>query len=1105
MRKLRVSLKRFVSLPDKENIAHVKPATRSGIEKHRKNQPIGFFPKNSMGYSPKLISLIKKCDSWSELHLGLTEINNRNPKEAGNIFEEFTKLYFLADREARAKFRNVWKYSEVPHEIRQKLDVRRKEHGIDLVFETKDKLLFAVQCKFKNDQSCKLSWTKDRLSSWLSGSQYSDGRILFTNASGVDSETERVARRKRFRFYSIADLLQIERGLIKNMLAIASSKPIGKPQIKKPRPDQKEAIEAVIKGFKTNDRGQLILPCGAGKTLVSLWIAEKLKAGRVLVLVPSLSLLKQIKDEWLQNQKTVVPYLCVCSDSTVDEARSKDHHEINSFEVDENVTTDPKVILKHLRRHPKSIIFSTYQSTPSLQRCLKRKSIKFDLAVCDEAHRTAGPIRDTFGLIHNNKHIPARRRLYMTATPRILSPQAKAMLKSEHLKLVADMSDPGLFGREFFRRSFADAIRLGILVDYKIISILVTDREVLSNISQRKLINKETSVDEVAHNVALRKAFRKYRISHAITFHSRVSGARSFVERHEKLFPNELNLDFVSGMQATSERQIKLTVFAKAKKSVLANARCLTEGVDVPNIDCVYFCDPRKSVIDIVQATGRALRKSRDRTKKKCGYIIVPTFHPESGNEEQVVNDTVFANLISVIRAMGSQDQRLMDEIKEVRLAKGKRKKIPTRIVIDLDEKINLGRAFSKESLERSIHLNVIEKIPVGWRSFEDARRFVQKIELSNADEWSDWAKSQDRPVDIPIAPDQTYRNKGWISWGDFLGTGNVAFRLRQYRKFGAAREFVRSLRLKSYSEWKQYCNGQLKKVKPLPPDIPKAPDQTYQDRGWVSWGDWLGTGSVASFNMKFRGFEAARKFVRKLRLVSRSEWERYCKSGKKPSDIPSIPNRTYASRGWVSWGDWLGTGSVAPFNRTYRPFKAARKFVHRKKLASVDEWIKYCKSGEKPDDIPSDPYRVYAGKGWVSYPDWLGNKNQYWRDFRSFHEARKYVRKLNFSSQKDWRLWVKSKARPLDIPSNPDKAYKNSGWISWGDWLGTGRTATKLVKYTTFKKARKFSRKLGLRSSSEWREFCNSGRKPANIPAYPDRSYSKAGWISWPDWLGKK
>jgi hypothetical protein len=212
------------------------------------------------------------------------------------------------------------------------------------------------------------------------------------------------------------------------------------------------------------------------------------------------------------------------------------------------------------------------------------------------------------------------------------------------------------------------------------------------------------------------------------------------------------------------------------------------------------------------------------------------------------------------------------------------------------------------------------------------------------------------------------YAESGWTSWGDWLGSGIVATRLRKYLSFSESRSFVRRLRLNSFADWRDYSKSGDK-----PKSIPAQPDRTYADAGWSGWGDWLGTKTIATRLRKYRSFTEARAFVRDLGLKSQTEWRKYVKSGKKPRDIPSAPHQVYAEAGWAGFGDWLGTGTVAPRWHQYRSFKQARNFARSLGLKSQMEWLDYTKSGKKPDDIPACPDQTYSTKGWAGIGDWLG------------------------------------------------------------------------------------------------------------------------------------
>lgn len=225
-------------------------------------------------------------------------------------------------------------------------------------------------------------------------------------------------------------------------------------------------------------------------------------------------------------------------------------------------------------------------------------------------------------------------------------------------------------------------------------------------------------------------------------------------------------------------------------------------------------------------------------------------------------------------------------------------------------------------------------------------------------------ASLEKKPPQIPNAPDQKYKAQ-WSSWGDWLGTGRIATHQRQYLPFEEAREFVRSLGLKSQAEWRQYANA---KNGAKPDNIPYKPERTYKD-DWKGMGDWLGTGTLAPKDRVYRSFEDARSFVRTLRLQSSKEWSQFCKSESKPNDIPNAPNQVYSDE-WVSMGDWLGTGVTATFLREYMPFEQAREYARKQGLTTGREWQEWCQR-HQPKDIPHAPFQVYSE--WISMADWLG------------------------------------------------------------------------------------------------------------------------------------
>jgi len=403
----------------------------------------------------------------------------------------------------------------------------------------------------------------------------------------------------------------------------------------------------------------------------------------------------------------------------------------------------------------------------------------------------------------------------------------------------------------------------------------------------------------------------------------------------------------------------------------------------------------------------------------------------------------------------------------------------------------------------------------------EEARQYSRNLGLKNKLEWRAFSKGElrakgDKPDEIPTEPDKVYKSVGWISWGDWLGTGFIPTRLRKYRSFEEARDFVHGLRLNSINEWRKYCRGDLKGQPPLTKDIPANPYSVYKNAGWTTWGDWLGTGTVATYKIEYRPFEKAREFVRGLGLPNQRTWNLYCKGyldgfDRKPDDIPANPERVYKTSGWKGLGDWLGTGRIANFQKTYRPFEDARRFARSLGLKNKEDWVKYCKKGTLPTDIPRNPSGSYLGRGWKRWGDWLGTDFVATRDreYREFAEAREFVRSLGLKSATEWFQYCKE-GLPPDISTNPHRTYRGNGWISWGDWLGTQNVSSKSRKYRPFLEAQDFVRNLGLRTVSEWRAYCRGELshlppQPQDIPTDPVRVYKDKGWTSWMDWLGRQ
>jgi len=632
---------------------------------------------------------------------------------------------------------------------------------------------------------------------------------------------------------------------------------------------------------------------------------------------------------------------------------------------------------------------------------------------------------------------------------------------------ILSMDNAAIYGDTFHLLSFKRALEATppILSDYRIVTILVSRDEITDMVRKNVFLrpdkgrwDKEVEAEMLASLVALRKAMRKYPIRHAVSFHSSIQRAEIFKDHNDaynRSFESHAPVEsfHVSGKTPTGTRARIVSEFAATERALITNARCLTEGVDVPDIDCVMFADPRRSAVDIVQAVGRALRPAKG---KKMGYVIVPILHDAEAKPEDIFASGEFQEILTTLRALAANDERIIEYFRSV--SQGKQRHGGGSVVFDIDEK--LAKRINLEDFARDIDLKCWGRLAkLSWRPFEEARAFVQTLGLDSQTEWKLFFKGKiphkwPLPSDIPTNPNRVYANDGWIGFGDWLGTGNIAPRFRKFRTFKKARAFIHSLQLTSNKQWRLLCSGRLTEKGPFPKDIPTNPQKVYKECGWVSFGDWLGTGRIATYNRKFMPFEEARKFIRSLNLKSTVEWKKFCNGkmtdkGFLPSEIPLKPERVYKTLGWSGMGDWLGTGKVANQQRKFRSFRDARTFARSLNLNTREEWNKFCKGMLQgkvvlPPDIPVGVERFYKDKGWISFGDWLGTgaiANQR-KKFMSFTRARAFVRSLKLRSQKEWRRFCKGQLPdkekpPSHIPTTPERAYKNKGWIGYSDWLG--------------------------------------------------------------------
>ncbi len=642
----------------------------------------------------------------------------RNNRDLGDRFERLMQQFFRVDPLYAGLFSEIWMWNEWP------LKGQVGDVGIDLVAQHRATgEYFAIQCKFYLPEHILSKGDIDSFFTALGKPLFSKGIIVSTtdnwgkNALDALNQTKTVAR------LGIHDLEQSPIDWSK----FDTKKPGQLKRTKKNdiRPHQKKAIDDVIAGLAEADRGKLIMACGTGKTFTALKIAEALapklagkgKPGHVLFLVPSLSLLSQTLREWTAQTALPLQSLAVCSDVSIGKRKVKDTDdsaEITIYDLPYPATTNDKQLVKQYNDLTKlakttdadpglAVVFSTYQSLEAVSKAQKAGLPEFDLIICDEAHRTtgvtlAGEDESSFVKVHDAKFLKARKRLYMTATPRIYGDAAKTKAKEVTAEL-ASMDDPALFGEELHRLGFGEAVSKSLLADYKVL-VLAVDEKYVSETFQKQLAdaNNELNLDDAVKITGcwngLAKQFEAGTTTttdlqgdvdpmrRAVAFSRSIKDSKAFVEKtrqiiaaYKETHPDaagllELETDHVDGTFDALRRGALLD-WLKAPSPdrtcrILSNAKCLSEGVDVPALDSVLFLNPRNSVIDVVQSVGRVMRRAEG---KRYGYIILPIGIPADVKPEDALKDNEKYKVVwQVLQALRAHDDRFNATINQIEL-----------------------------------------------------------------------------------------------------------------------------------------------------------------------------------------------------------------------------------------------------------------------------------------------------------------------------------------------------------------------------------------------------------------------------------------------------
>ena len=716
---------------------------------------------------------------------------SESKREKGSKFEKLMKNWFLTTKLYADNIKNIWLWDEFPY----RNQFGGSDSGIDLVIYNEEDEFVAIQCKFyspnaeisKSDVDTFIS-TSAKLFEVNGKKKKFLGRVFVSTTNKWSKKANDLIQNQEIPLIRLS-LNELENSDVDwSKIYLGKLGNEAKKESKTIRKHQKEARDSVHEYFKENNRGKLIMACGTGKTFTSLKIAENEtnKNGLILFLVPSIALLGQTLREWtndVDNDTKLYP-ICICSDSKISSKKSTNDDSVTSVvDLALPATTDIDKIVNQLEkiRNKKGmkVVFSTYQSIDVIARAQERileqnkKFGEFDLIICDEAHRTTGVTlknedESNFVKVHSNEFLKAKKRLYMTATPRLYDDNSKSKAKESEAYLCS-MDDKELYGEEIYRIGFGKAVENNLLTDYKVLILTLNSSQIpkglqaiiangekefnfddatrligcINGLSKQILdkekIIKSTDPEPMRRAVAFCRDIKtSKRVTNSFNDYSE-EYLSSLKEEAKRKMVNVASKHIDGGMNALEREDLLSWLKEDGKEKecrVLTNARCLSEGVDVPNLDAVLFLSAKNSQVDVVQSVGRVMRKAPN---KKYGYIIIPVVIPEHIRPEEALNDSESYKIVwSVLNALRAHDDRFNAVVNKIDINNKKPKNIiigtPDNSGSDFNGEVQESGAtyqqtlpFSIEEVQNAIYAKMVEK--VGDRKyFEQWAKDVAKI-----------------------------------------------------------------------------------------------------------------------------------------------------------------------------------------------------------------------------------------------------------------------------------------------------------------------------------------------------------------------------------------
>ena len=689
-------------------------------------------------------------------------------RDRGTYFEYLARAYFQNEPTYQNEFKNVWMLADVPEEF----GIPKVDLGVDLVAEKFTGELVAIQAKFYNH-----SIQKSNIDSFLGelGKDYYESGIIVASTDKWGKNAEKALADR-------SDVIRIGLSDLRNSQIDWSKFSFESPEVvavkakKKLRYYQESAIQSALNHFTENDRGQLIMAPGTGKTFTSLKIAEAMARDAskeqytILYLVPSIQLLTQTLRGWNNDTEMTMSSMAVTSDRNASRGSVKQDESnltIKASDIGYPATTSSKKVVENyleLMTRPKKellVVFGTYQSIDVLGEAQKEGFPEFDLIIADEAHRTTGAKAfgdeaSSFTKVHSDLNVKGIKRLYQTATPKLYGIEAKKKAE-ENSSVISSMDDENLYGSVFYRLGFGDAISQDILTDYKLM-VLAVDETVVQKDMQKALADSENglNIDDVGRIIGVWNGMIKREsfadkvsgepMRRAIAFSRTIEDSKRLSTQFENVVNEYLNSDegysvnvrHVDGSMNALEKNEALDWLAsddipEDSARILSNVRFLTEGIDVPNLDAIIFLSPRKSHVDIVQAVGRIIRKFEG---KEYGYIILPIVVPAGETPETILdNNKTYDVIWQVLNALRSVDERFEATVNKLELNKQKPKNIQVIGVGGAPDDPNFNDSYVKEPI-----VAYQTELELEWETVEGAiyGKIVQKVgDRRYLEDWS--------------------------------------------------------------------------------------------------------------------------------------------------------------------------------------------------------------------------------------------------------------------------------------------------------------------------------------------------------------------------------